>query len=32
MRWGFSINNVGVYDEASWNIDAVKVQNAPCPL
>ncbi|APR84097.1 Flagellar hook-length control protein FliK [Minicystis rosea] len=32
VRWGFGINNAGVYDEASWNIDAVKVQNAPCPL
>lgn len=32
VRWGFAINSTGVYDEASWNIDAIKVQNAPCPL
>jgi hypothetical protein len=31
VRWGFSINSAGVYAEGSWNLDAVKVQNAPCP-
>ena len=31
VRWGFAIASLGVYAEASWNIDSVKVQNAPCP-
>jgi hypothetical protein len=31
VRWGFSIGLPGVYDEGSWNLDSIKVQNAPCP-
>lgn len=31
VRWGFSIGKNGVWDEASWNIDSVRVENAPCP-
>jgi hypothetical protein len=30
VRFGFAIGSVGVYSEASWNIDLVKIQNAPC--
>lgn len=30
VRWGFAITSNYVYSEASWNVDAVKVQNAPC--
>jgi hypothetical protein len=32
VRWGFAIGELGVYDEAGWNIDYVKLQNAPCPM
>jgi hypothetical protein len=32
VRWGFEIDSVGVYDEASWNLDSIKVQNAQCPM
>jgi len=31
VRWGFAIGSQGVYDEGSWNLDSIKVQNAPCP-
>lgn len=32
FRFGFSIGDPGVFRVSSWNIDEVKVQNAPCPL
>ena len=32
VRWGFAIGELGVYDEAGWNIDYVRLQNAPCPM
>lgn len=31
FRFGFSIGEAGVYSVSSWNLDKVKVQNAPCP-
>ena len=31
IRWGFDIENSGVYTVSSWNIDKVRIQNAPCP-
>jgi hypothetical protein len=31
VRWGFDIGSSGVYRVSSWNIDKVRVQNAPCP-
>jgi hypothetical protein len=31
FRFGFSIGDPGVFRVSSWNLDYVKVQNAPCP-
>lgn len=31
VRFGFSIGAENVYRVSSWNLDKVKVQNAPCP-
>lgn len=31
FRFGFSIGSSDVYSVSSWNLDKVKVQNAPCP-
>jgi hypothetical protein len=31
FRFGFSIGDPGVFTVSSWNLDDVKVQNAPCP-
>jgi hypothetical protein len=31
VRFGFSIGDVGVFTVSSWNLDDVKIQNAPCP-
>ena len=30
-RFGFDIGDTGVFLVGSWNIDDVKLQNAPCP-
>jgi hypothetical protein len=32
FRFGFSIGDPGVFVVSSWNLDEVKVQNAPCPM
>ncbi len=32
FRFGFSIGEAGVFTVSSWNLDYVKVQNAPCPM
>jgi hypothetical protein len=32
FRFGFSIGDPGVFSVSSWNLDTVKVQNAPCPM
>ena len=32
FRFGFSIGDLGVFRVSSWNLDDVKVQNAPCPM
>lgn len=31
VRWGFSIGNAAVFRVSSWNLDKIKIQNAPCP-
>ena len=32
LRFGFSIGDPGVFSVSSWNLDELKVQNAPCPM
>lgn len=32
VRFGFSIDSNFVYRVSSWNLDLIKVQNAPCPF
>ena len=32
VRWGFAVESTLAYAESGWNIDDVKLQDAPCPM